>query len=80
MQFETYTYTISTHFLPALINADSTGLNDIEDVQLLEFERSLPGTGHWNCDDSENFDFARCDITHMHGAVVVCQYLVPVNT
>ena len=80
MQFETYTYTIGAHFLPAIINGDETGLEDGESRQLDAFLSCLPeGPGHWNCDDSDSFDFARCDVTDMMSAVIVCQYLIPVS-
>ena len=78
MKFETYTYTIGAHFLPALINGDESGLSLGEGNALASFDANLPGAGHWSCDDADGFDFARCDVTGMMGAVVVCQYLVPV--
>ena len=79
MQFDTYTYTIGVHFLPALINCDETGLSDGEQAQLAGFAANLPGAGHWSCGDSDGFDFARCDITDLMSACVVCQYLVPAS-
>lgn len=78
MQFDSYTYTIGAHFLPAIINGDESGLDDSESAQLAAFIDALPGHGHWSCDDADGFDFARCDITDLTSAVVVCQYLVPI--
>jgi hypothetical protein len=79
MDFDTYTYTIGAHFLPALIDGDESGLS-LEDCNALAgFDANLPGAGHWSVDDADSFDFARCDVTGMHSAVVVCQYLVPVR-
>ena len=78
MQFETYTYTIGAHFLPALINGDETGLTLEEQNLLSGFDANLPGAGHWSCGDADEFNFARCDITDLMSACVVCQYLVPV--
>ena len=77
MQFDTYTYTIGAHFLPALINADDSGLSDDESRALLAFELDLPGDGHWSADDTDSSEFARCDVTGTMGAVVVCQYHAP---
>ena len=77
MQFDTYTYTISAHFLPALVNGDDSGLSDDESRALLAFELDLPGNGHWSADDADSFDFARCDVTGLMSAVVVCQYHAP---
>lgn len=80
MQFDTYTYTIGAHFLPALINGDETGLTRQDQRQLAEFAATLPaGAGHWSCGDSDEFDFARCDITDLMSGCVVCQYLVPAS-
>lgn len=79
MQFDTYTYTIGSHFLPALINGDETGLEDSESEQLEGFLRTVPAGGHWSYEDCDAFDFARCDVTNLMGAVIVCQYHVPVN-
>lgn len=77
MQFDTYTYIIGAHFLPALINGDESGFTDDESDALSGFIASLPGAGHWSCDDADSFDFARCDVTGLQSAVVVCQYFVP---
>jgi hypothetical protein len=79
MQFDTYTYTIGAHFLPALINGDETGLSLQDQNALASFDANLPGAGHWSCGDADEFDFARCDVTDMMSAVVVCQYLIPVT-
>lgn len=78
MQFDTYTYVISSHFLPALINGDKSGLTLKEQNQLAKFDANLPGAGHWNC-DTDSFAFATCQVTDMMSSVVVCEYLVPVT-
>lgn len=78
MQFETYTYTIGAHFLPALINGDESGLDLQEQNLLSSFDANLPGAGHWSYGDADTFDFARCDITDLMSACVVCQYHVPI--
>lgn len=78
MQFDTYTYTIAAHFLPALINGDETGLDDAESAQLAAFIDALPGHGHWSYDSDYSDNFARCDITGLHSTTVDCEYLVPI--
>lgn len=78
MQFDSYTYTIGAHFLPALINGDETGLDDAESAQLAAFIDALPGHGYWSCDDADGFDFGPCDVAGRTSAVVVCQYLVAI--
>lgn len=77
MQFETYTYTIGAHFLPALINGDESGLSLEEQNLLAGFDANLPGAGHWDYDESEHF--ARCDIGGLHASVVDCRYYVPMT-
>lgn len=80
MKFDSYTYTISAHFLSAIINGDETGLDDDESDSLSDFLSNLPASnGHWDCDDADSFDFARCDVMGLMSAVVVCQYMVPIG-
>ena len=79
MEFDTYTFTIGAHFLTALFNADETGLDDTDSELLDQFIDTLPKSGHWSTDDTDSFDFARCDVTDLISACVVCQYHVPVT-
>lgn len=71
MQWKTYDYKISAHFLAVLINADSSGLSDDEEKQLSEWEniarQDMPEGytfGHWSWDESEP-EFARCEVCEM---------------
>jgi len=59
MKFDHYTYTLADHWANAIINADYTGLNDVEDKQLTEWlaENHNP-QGHWDIGDDEGY-FAR---------------------
>ena len=72
---------IGTHFLPALINCDPSGLNDAELAQLVDFERAIiksardnfgAALGHWSVHGTE--EFARCDVTASRGDVQEVHY------
>jgi hypothetical protein len=78
MKFDTYTYTIGAHFLPAIMNGD-LDLSLEDENALASFDANLPGAGHWTCDDEEE-RYARCEITGQFGSVVVCSYHIPVTT
>lgn len=62
MKFTTRTYTIASHFLPALINGDYTGLEDHEDLALDAFLAEVACKGHWSCAE-EGAGFTRCEVT-----------------
>ena len=49
-----YEYTIASHFMPAIINDDESGLSDKESKQLDKFMKDLPVKGHWSMDDEES--------------------------
>jgi hypothetical protein len=59
--FDRIAYTIPAHWLPALINADASGLEPDDASHLTLFTRSEVGGmhrqgwrfGHWSTDDSE---------------------------
>ena len=69
MKFEEYDYRIGSHFLPAIFNGDTSGLNEEEIKWLNHFEKNYcPGEGHWAGGDEEDHEeFARCEITGMMG-------------
>jgi hypothetical protein len=48
MKFDYYTYHISEHYLPALINGDYSGLTDQEEAELNTWIDSLPVSGHFD--------------------------------
>lgn len=60
MKFTTRTYVIGSHFLPALINGDYTGLEDHEERELDVFLDAVGCKGHW---DYAEAGFTRCEIT-----------------
>ena len=65
MKFDYYTYHISEHYLPALINGDYSGLTDQEEAELNAWIDSLPVTGHFDVIDGEG-GFHLCDICNLH--------------
>ena len=78
MKFETTTYTVCAHFLPAIINGDATGLEP-EDYRKLEswYEREglTEKSGHFDCDCDGNTNFAMCDIVGLKGDTVELRFL-----
>lgn len=59
-------YIISKHYLPALINGDSSGLEDGDKIEFSGWLRSVQDfAGHWAVDSSE-FDsvrFTKCAVS-----------------
>ena len=70
-----YEYTISEHFLSAVINNDYSGLDDSEH-ELLEqwLDDNSIRSGHWSVENEER-DFAKCEIINlMSNCVTIRQY------
>ena len=65
MEFNYYIYDLASHYLPALINGDYTGLTDWEEAELNAWVDSLPVSGHFDV-ISEESDFCVCDICGLH--------------
>ena len=65
MKFDHYTYHLASHYLPALINGDYTGLTDWEEAELNAWVDSLRVSGHFEV-ISEESDFKQCDISELH--------------
>lgn len=61
LEKEPTTYRIAAHFMPAIINDDTTGLEAGEEKELDEFMRTI-GYGVWACDDDEP-QFAQDEVT-----------------
>jgi len=69
----TYSYTIATHFLPALINGDTSGLTDDEVKDLLDFEAAARErvradgftVGHW-ADAEDSTNFTQCEVCGLY--------------
>lgn len=78
MNFDRHDYTMSEHFLSALINDDYTGLEDSEENELnkfLEHVYSAHGLGFWDMNPAEQPDFTRCEVTDLHADCINVQYL-----
>lgn len=74
MKFEKYDYQIAEHYLPALINADVTGLEPGEDLDLDTFvawvQSEHGAEGHWACPSDDSPDFRMCEVS---GLMSNCQ-------
>lgn len=67
MHFEQYDYTIGTHYISAIINGDTSGLNDDEEQMLNDFlSCDVFQNGHWAVPDNDE-SFSRCDISGLMG-------------
>jgi len=65
MKFDYYTYHLASHFLPAIINGDRTGLDDSEETLLNIWLDHLPVvSGHFDV-ISEESDLKICNITDL---------------
>ena len=70
MEWDHYEFRIAEHYLSALINADTSGMDDAEERQFNEWVESAQSgicegftVGHW-CDvDGSGEDWGRCDVT-----------------
>lgn len=80
MTFQGQTYTIGAHFLCALINGDSSGLEDREEEQFARWcERATEGWEdsngnkwfftHADTVEDSHDEFGWCDVTNLRGAV-----------
>ena len=86
MKFDYIEVTIGSHFLCALINADSSGLDDDEDTQLANWEADIImtasacaaiGPGHWSYGHGTD-EFGLCDVTGLRGDVETVRYMFPI--
>ena len=78
MKFETYEYTIPTWALCPLLYGDITGISEEDNQALTDFEKTLPGSGHWDFNDEEYFSHDN-DIDGLGNTVVDAKYLVLVQ-
>ena len=69
-------FTVSSHFLSALINDDYSGLEDKEENQLTQWLESLDlPKGHWGyAEDSENFK--TCEITKQFSETIELRWII----
>lgn len=71
MHWDYYEYRIAEHYLPAMINGDSSGLTDGEISDYREFEKEAFKNareagftvGHWAPVDDSGEDWGMCDVT-----------------
>lgn len=60
-RYETYEYVLPTYALPALVNGDTSGLEDCEIQAIEDFEQSVikrHGVGHWSQKSNADHYFA----------------------
>jgi len=70
MKIDTIDYMVAGHYLPALINADRSGLSEEEKIELDDFEqaafetvRDFGGSSpHWSVSVVESGSFKRCEV------------------
>jgi hypothetical protein len=79
MKFDYYTYQIGVHYLSAIINGDTSGLSDGENLELDLFLDNLPvNNGHW---DIVNYDgevyFKRCDVSGLFSECLEARLYFP---
>lgn len=82
VQFDTYNFTIGTHFLSPLINGDFSGLRyEDEDGQdeaaLNAFLAKIPKGGDWSYESGDEGYIGRDDVTGMKAHVMDLTYYVP---
>lgn len=66
MHFDHYEYRIASHYIPALINGDETGMTDAEQKEFSDWLESTDRRiTHWDVTD-EGDNFARCEVSGLH--------------
>jgi len=78
MNISRHDYTISEFFLPALINADYSGLENHEQTALKIFRDnaySTHGLGFWDTNPDNQPDFTRCEVINLLNDCVNVQYI-----
>lgn len=76
MTTDYYEFTIASHYLPALINADATGLDDEELAELDTFESDAlenairAGWHHWHWAGCDDAGLSRCEVSGLLGDCV----------
>ena len=77
-QVNTTEFTIGSHFLPALINGDDSGLNAEETIDLDLFDRltrTTRGQGHWSVPEDAEPEFAMCEINDIRSVCLTIEYV-----
>lgn len=79
--WDSYTFYVASHFLPALINGDWSGMNTDDEYALNQFNKDVQHlmdrqnvlTWHWSTDaDDEGDNFRHCEVT---GLKAMCSKL-----
>ena len=77
MKFKNVQFWAATHYAPYLINADATGLDDVDEQRVVGYEKRLyrcyPNNGHF-CIDTDNVDFKKCQISTTDAECVLYTY------
>lgn len=77
MKLDDMDYTIGAHFASALINDDYSGLDDDESLALNKWLALHEMRGaYWDI-VGDNLEFARCEITDLHGDCVTARQYYP---
>jgi len=79
MNFNRIDTTVATHFVPAIINGDTTGLDDTEDAQLdafLDYMTAAGAAGHFDIICNEPA-FTTCAVCSMQAECVTVAYFYP---
>lgn len=78
MNFDRIDTTVAAHFAPAIINGDTTGLDDAEDAQLDAYldHITAAGAGHFDIVCTEP-TFTTCAVTHKKAECVTVAYFYP---
>ena len=77
-QVNTTEFTIGSHFLPALINGDDSGLNAEETMGVylaVRFIRATRGQGHWSVPEDAEPEFAMCEINDIRSVCLTIEYV-----
>ena len=79
MNFKAHDYTVSSHFLSAIINDDYSSLSNEESEQLTKFLSTLPEQGHWSVKETESY-FGKCEVTNLASDVVNVEWMEIVDS
>jgi hypothetical protein len=77
-QVNTTEFTIGSHFLPALLNGDDSGLNAQETTDLDGFDRFIRSTqdqGHWSVPKDAGPELAICEINEIMSDCLTIEYV-----
>lgn len=84
MHWDKYSFKIAGHYLSALINGDTSGMEGTEEADLAQFVAEAQAcatrdgftVGHWTSDAEESDDWGRCDVSGLFAMRVVVDLMV----